>query len=269
MVSNVLVHGATGKMGREVVKALWDDPDMLPAGGISRNSALSVIDLPNGSSMPHSTAIEEAIQKATHLGHSPSVLVDFTNADAAMKAIRQAAPHGIDVVIGSTGFTDEHNQEIEQISKDYDIGVVLASNFALGAVVLTYLARLAGQYFSYADIIEMHHEAKVDSPSGTAISLASALQSNRSSNFTRPIPDREPIPETRGGDMNNISIHSVRMPGRLAHHQIILGIQGQTLSLSHDTLSRECYMPGVIQAIHYVQHNKQVTIGLEPIIGLQ
>ena len=115
----------------------------------------------------------------------------------------------------------------------------------------------------------MHHEAKVDSPSGTAITLAGALQSNRLSPFTRPSPEREPIPETRGGDINNVSVHSIRMPGRLAHHQIILGIQGQTLSLSHDTLSRECYMPGVLQACNYVQQNKHLTIGLEPIIGLE
>jgi 4-hydroxy-tetrahydrodipicolinate reductase len=269
MVSNVLIHGTTGKMGTEVVKALCNDPNMIPAGGISRNSALTAIDLPNGMTMPHAIDVEDAIQQAKQSGHQPNVLVDFTNANAAMAAIRKAAPHHIDLVIGSTGFTLEHNKEIEQISKDHDIGIVLASNFALGAVVLTYLARMAGQYFPYADIIEMHHEAKVDSPSGTAITLASALQSNRSSSFTRPSPEREPIPETRGGDINNISIHSIRMPGKLAHHQIILGIQGQTLSLSHDTLNRECYMPGVIQAINYVQENKHVTIGLEPIIGLK
>jgi len=269
MVSNVLVHGATGKMGMEVIKALCNDPTMLPVGGISRNSELTVIDLPNGSAMPHTTDVEEAIQKAKQSGNHPKVLVDFTNANAAMISIRKAAPHGIDLVVGSTGFTTEHHNEIDQIAKEYSIGVVLASNFALGAIVLTHLARLAGQYFSYADIIEMHHEAKVDSPSGTAITLASALESNRSSPFTRPLPEREPVPETRGGDINNISVHSIRMPGKLAHHQIILGIQGQTLSLSHDTLSRECYMPGVIQAINYVQLNKHVTIGLEPIIGLE
>ena len=269
MVSNVLVHGATGRMGTEVVKALSHDADMLAVGGISRNPELHAIDLPNGSTIPNSIDVEEAIDKAKQSGHHPNVLVDFTSAEAAMNAIRKAAPHNIDLVVGSTGFTQEHNKEINQISKEYGIGIILASNFALGAVILTHLARLAGQYFSYADIIEMHHEAKVDSPSGTALTLASALQSNRSSSFTRPDPEREPIPETRGGNINNISIHSIRMPGRLAHHQIILGIQGQTLTLSHDTLSRECYMPGVIQAINYVQKNRHVTVGLEPIIGLQ
>jgi 4-hydroxy-tetrahydrodipicolinate reductase len=269
MVSTVLVHGVTGKMGMEVIKALCSDDTMLPVGGVSRNSELTVIDLPNGSTIPHATNVEEAIKKASLSGDHPKVLVDFTNANAAMIAIRTAAPHGIDLVVGSTGFTTEHYNEIDQIAKEYGIGVVLASNFALGAVVLTHLARLAGQYFSHADIIEMHHEAKVDSPSGTAITLASALGSNRSAHFTRPLPAREPVSETRGGDINGISVHSIRMPGKLAHHQIILGIQGQTLSLSHDTLSRECYMPGVIQAIDYVQQNKHVTIGLDPIIGLE
>ena len=114
----------------------------------------------------------------------------------------------------------------------------------------------------------MHHEAKIDSPSGTAIALANSLKEARTSSFTKPIPSKETVDGTRGGDISGISIHSVRIPGRIAHHEIILGAQGQTLSLKHDTVGRDSFMPGVILAIREVSKIKGVLVGLEKVMGL-
>ena len=135
-------------------------------------------------------------------------------------------------------------------------------------MLLIHLARGLGKYFDYADIVEMHHETKIDSPSGTAMALARSLGEDRDTPFHRPIPEREPVEDTRGGDLGGVSIHSVRMPGRMAHHEIILGTAGQTLSLKHDTINRECYMPGVVLAVREVSNWKGLVVGLDKLLGL-
>ena len=134
-----------------------------------------------------------------------------------------------------------------------EIGAVVAPNFALGAVLLGYLAHTVARHFDYAEIVEAHHEAKKDSPSGTALALARALAAGRKTPFQRPVPEKETLPGTRGGDSDGVTIHAMRMPGRLAHHEIVLGTQGQTLTLRHDTVNRECYMPGVLAAVRKVR----------------
>jgi 4-hydroxy-tetrahydrodipicolinate reductase len=115
----------------------------------------------------------------------------------------------------------------------------------------------------------MHHEAKKDAPSGTALAIARALAQGREGPFQRNVTEKETLAGTRGGEYQGISIHSARMPGRLAHHEVVLGTQGQTLTLRHDTISRECYMPGVMAAVQYVVQSKGLTVGLERILGLE
>ncbi|MBI4282067.1 MAG: 4-hydroxy-tetrahydrodipicolinate reductase [Chloroflexi bacterium] len=251
-------------MGREVVAAVCREPGLEPLCGVDKNATDEYLPLPDGSGrIPISSDLGRMIDI-----YRPQVMVDFTNADASIAACRVAAAKGVNLVVGTTGLTAANIKELDSLAREYDIGAFVAPNFAIGAVLLMHLARGLGRYFDYADIVEMHHEAKIDSPSGTALALARNLREGRDGPFIRPAPEKEPIEGTRGGELEGVSIHSVRMPGRMAHHEIVLGTQGQTLSLRHDTINRECYMPGVLLAIREVVKSKGLVVGLEKLLGL-
>ncbi|MDA0987862.1 MAG: 4-hydroxy-tetrahydrodipicolinate reductase [Chloroflexi bacterium] len=260
----VLVHGVLGKMGQEVLAAVCREPDMEPLCGVDKGATDDHITLPDGSGrIPISSDMESILGT-----HKPNVMVDFTNAAASIAACRVAAANGVNIVVGTTGLSDATIKELDGLAKEHGIGAFVAPNFAIGAVLIMHLARGLGKYFDYADIVEMHHEAKIDSPSGTALALARNLREGRDGPFTRPSPEKEPVEGTRGGDVGGVSIHSVRMPGRMAHHEVLLGTQGQTLSLRHDTINRECYMPGVTLAIREVVKSKGLVVGLEKLLNL-
>ena len=155
---------------------------------------------------------------------------------------------------------------MDALANDKNVGIIVASNFALGAVVLKRLAEQAAEFFEYVDIIEAHHEAKIDAPSGFSLALAKSIGDRKQ--FTRNYPEKENLPGTRGGEYNGVTIHSIRMPGRSAHHEVIMGAPGQTISLRHDTLGRDCYMPGVLRCIREVVKQQGLVVGLENILGL-
>ena len=257
----VVVQGAAGRMGREVVAAICRESDMEPVGAVDLLPG-NAYDLPDGSgSIPLSSNLEEILNTTR-----PQVLVDFTQAEVSMAAAPMAAKQGVNMVIGTTGISAENLQELERLAKEQSTGIFVAPNFALGAVLLMHLAKMAAPYFEYADIIEMHHEAKIDAPSGTALAMARAIGQDKQ--FQRNYPEKEPLPGTRGGEHNGIGIHSVRMAGRSAHHEVIFGTAGQTVTLRHDTLGRDCYMPGVTRAIREVVNLKGLVVGLDKILGL-
>ena len=135
-----------------------------------------------------------------------------------------------------------------------------------GAVLLMHVAKQIAPFFDYADIIEMHHEAKIDAPSGTSIAMAQAISKDKQ--FKRNRPQKETLSGTTGGEYDGIGIHSIRLPGRSAHHEVIFGTFGQTLSLMHDALGRDCYMPGVVRAVREVVNLKGLVVGLDKILGL-
>ena len=261
----VLVHGASGRMGREVVAAISKTPDLVIVGAVHRNTAgRTQLELPSGAGrIPLSNQIGDLLD-ATR----PDVMVDFSTADASVAAARAALAHGVHVVTGTTGIPQPSLDELNAKAQERGLGVIVAPNFALGAVLLIHLARTVAPYFDYAEIIEAHHEAKVDAPSGTALAIARGLAQGKGRPFTHPKPEKEPLPGTRGGEHQGVGVHSIRMPGRLAHHEVLLGAAGQTLSLRHDTLSRECYMPGVILAVREVVKRKGLILGLENILDL-
>ena len=259
--TRVVVNGAAGRMGQEVIAALCREPDMEPVGGADIKPGNS-LHLPDGSgSIPLSGNLDEVLSAT-----KPQVLVDFTQAEVTMSSAPVAAIHGVNMVIGTTGISDDNLQELDRISREHSIGIFVAPNFALGAVLLMHLAKQAAPFFEYVDIIEMHHEAKIDAPSGTALAMARAIAQDHQ--FKRNYPDREPLSGTRGGEHNGISIHSIRMAGRSAHHEVILGMSGQTVTLRHDTLGRDCYMPGIMRAIREVVNLKGLVVGLDKILGL-
>lgn len=259
----VVVHGALGRVGREVVNTLCREPEIQVVGAVEREVAENSLPLPDGSgAVPFSSSLETILADCR-----PDVLVDFTTAQAVMPAVRIAAEHGVNLVIGTTGLTADNLGEIEKLSTAHKVGAVVAPNFALGAVLMLHLAKVAARYLDYAEIIELHHHQKADAPSGTALSTAKAMAQARGKPFSRPPEQGKPAP-SRGEQVEGIAIHSVRLPGLLAHQEILLGALGQTLSIRHDTISRECFMPGIILAIKEVVKRQGLIHGLDTLLGL-
>ena len=262
--TKVVVQGALGRMGREVIKALCDEPEMAVVGAVELQATEDSLDLPNNSGkVPFSSDLAHILTEC-----QPDVLVDFTIARATMPAVRIAVKQGVNLVIGTTGLTPDDINEIGQLTKVHQVGAVVAPNFALGAVLMIHLAELAAKYFDYAEIIELHHHQKVDAPSGTALSTAKAMVQTRGKPFYHPAESKEVL-ESRGKQVEGVNIHSVRLPGLMAHQEVILGTAGQTLSIRHDTINRECFMPGVMLAIEDVVKRQGLVYGLDALLGLR
>jgi 4-hydroxy-tetrahydrodipicolinate reductase len=260
---SVVVHGALGKVGREVVSAVEKNPDMALAGGVDIKAKTDFLVLDNQRQVPLSNNMETLLNLC-----KPDVMVDFSIAEASMAAARTAASKGISLVIGTTGFSQQNIKELETLAKKHSVGMVVASNFALGVVIMIHLARMASKYFDTAEIIELHHDQKIDAPSGTAISTARAMSTARGKPFVHGSTEKEIVKGTRGGALDGIAIHSVRLPGFVASQEIIFGLQGQTLSLRHNALNRECYMPGVMLAINETLKIKGSVRSLEDLLNL-
>ncbi len=258
---SVVVNGATGKMGTETIAALCREDDLALVGATCRQERAATLALPGGGEVPLSTNLGDILDQ-TH----PEVLVDFTNAAACMEAVPVAAAHSTNLVLGASGLTEDHLQQLDALANDQGIGIIVAPNFALGAVILKRLVEQAAAYFDYVDIVESHHEAKIDAPSGFAVALARSIGDQKQ--FQRNVTEKENLPNTRGGEYNGVTLHSIRMPGRSAHHEVIMGAAGQTISLRHDTLGRDCYMPGVLRCIREVVKQPGLVVGLENILGL-
>ena len=218
--------------------------------------------LDDGSVIPFSSDLGQILD-TTH----PEVMVDFTLASATMPAVRIAIQNKVHLVIGTTGFTADNLAEIDQLAKTTGIGVIVASNFALGAVLMMHFAKMAAKYMDYAEIIELHHDQKLDAPSGTALSTAKAMAAYRGKPFSRAVDEGKNY-ASRGEKVNGVTIHSVRLPGLMAHQEVIFGGLGQTLSIRHDTINRECYVPGVLLAIQGVVKRQGLILGLEKLLEL-
>ena len=262
MAIDVVVHGVLGRMGQEVLSMVCSEPDFSPIAGVDAQAEPGELTLPGlSASVPLSNDLADAVSAG-------SVVVDFTNADGAESAITKAAPLGAHVVVGSTGISERVMEAAGELASEHSVGIVIAPNFALGAVVLTHLTRIAAPFFDYADLTETHHEAKIDAPSGTAISIARAAAEGKGGAFEAPAAEKEIIAGTRGGDHDGVVIHSARMPGRVAHHEMVFGALGQTLTLRHDSIDRRSFMPGVAMAVRHAARNPGLVVGLENILGL-
>ena len=260
----VVVNGALGKVGREVVVGVSRDPALSLVGAVDVLAVQEYLDVLEVSlQVPLTKDLSPLLSK-----YKPQVIVDFTIAEAAIAAARVAIKQNVNLVIGTTGISDSSLREIERLAKDNNVGVVVAPNFALGAVVLMHLAKIAAKYFDHAEIIELHHNQKADSPSGTALATAEDMVQSRGKPFVHAPTMKENINGTRGGQVEGIAIHSVRLPGLVASEEVIFGGQGQTLTLRHDTINRECFVPGVILAIKEVVKRKGLVYGLNELLNL-
>ena len=261
----VLVNGALGKMGREVVAAISRDSELELIGAVDIKATQDQLTLADGSKkVPLSSNLKTLLESCR-----PKVLLDFTIAEAAMDAARLALKRGINLVTGTSGITDDGLKEIDQLARANKVGAVVAPNFTIGIAVLLNAVKDAAKLFDYVDIIEMHHHEKADAPSGTALATAKAMVQARGKPFLFSKTKKETLSGIRGGEIDGVAIHSVRLPGFVASQEVVFGGQGQTLSIRHDTIGRECYMPGVILAIKEVVKKKGLVLGLDTLLNLK
>ena len=258
------VNGVLGRMGSTVLAAVAGDPEMIAVGGSDPAAKGDTVPHPvTGAPLVLKKSLGEFVEAA-----QPDVIVDFTNAEGARVAFAACVPAGVAVVSGSTGLSAADLDNVANLARQHSVGVISASNFALGAVLLGYLAAIASRYFDYADLIESHHEAKVDAPSGTALSIAKAMAEARKDRFRQNVAEKQTLAGTRGGDFEGINVHSARMPGRVARHEVVFGGTGQTLTMIHDSINRESFMPGVLLAVKRVVTQDGLVIGLDRVLGL-
>ena len=240
---NVAVLGAKGRMGAEVVKAVNGDSGM---------SLIAALDLGD--------SLNQLLGSGTH------VVVDFTTPDSVMANLDFLINNGINVVVGTTGFDDKKLAIIDELcTANPSVGVLIAPNFAIGAVLMMEFAAKAARYFESAEIIELHHPEKVDAPSGTAARTAQLMSDARKAAGLKAMPDATTtaLDGARGSKVGDVPIHSVRARGLVAHQEVILGGLGETLTIRHDSLDRAGFMPGVLLGVRSVIKHPGLTHGLD------
>lgn len=251
----VVVTGAAGKMGREVVRAVTAEPDMTVVAAVDPLHAGETVE-----GIRVTGDLRDAIEAS-----SPEVLVDFTRPDAVAENVRIASVAGVDCVVGTTGVPMEVFKAIAAEAPE-GVCVFVAPNFAIGAVLMMRFAREAARHLPHVEIVELHHDRKADAPSGTAIRTAEAIAQARSEVPAAPGRESEVAEGARGAVVAGVSVHSVRLPGLVAHQEVIFGGQGQTLTIRHDSLDRTSFMPGVVLAVRAVRERSGLVVGLEEIL---
>ncbi|MYW91461.1 4-hydroxy-tetrahydrodipicolinate reductase [Amycolatopsis rubida] len=240
------VLGARGRMGATVVKAV---------DGAADQELVAALDAGDDFA-----ALENA-----------QVVVDFTHPDAVMDNLRWLIAHDRHAVVGTTGFSEERLAELRGLLADKpSVGVLIAPNFALGAVLAMRFAAQAAKFYASAEIIELHHNRKADAPSGTAAHTARMIAAARASAGVTPGPDATTaeLDGARGASVEDVHVHSVRLPGLVAHEEILFGGEGETLTIRHDSLDRTSFMPGVLLGVRSVVSRPGLTVGLENVLDL-
>jgi 4-hydroxy-tetrahydrodipicolinate reductase len=241
------VLGARGRMGQQVCQAVDAAPDL---------DLVAMVD------------VGDRLSGVADAG--TQVLVDFTQPDVVMDNVRFAIDQGIHAVIGTTGFTADRYDTIRRWLADAPpLGILIAPNFGIGAVLSMQFARIAARFYDSAEVIELHHPGKADAPSGTAIATAKVIAAARAEAGLGPVPDvtTTGLDGARGADVDGIHVHALRVAGMVAHQEIVLGTEGETLTLRHDSLHRSSFMPGVLLAVREIAARPGLTVGLDPLLG--
>ncbi len=266
----VVVNGACGKMGREVIKAVAQAEDMTLVGAIDKKPDLLGQDIGEvigfrPLEVPIMTDLEATLVAAQSQGQA--VMVDFTHPDTVYESVRAAIAYGVRPVVGTTGLSPAQIRDLAEFADKASTGCLIIPNFSIGVVLMQQAAQQAAQYFDHVEIIELHHNQKADAPSGTAVQTAQMLAEAQKS-FNAPlVKETETLPGSRGGSTpEGIHIHSVRLPGLIAHQEILFGAPGQLYTLRHDTSDRASFMPGVILCIRQVMALKSLIYGMDKIL---
>lgn len=250
-------------MGQAVLKAVIEDSELELVGAVDLAGGADAGELvglgKNGVIV--GTDLEAVINAS-----SPEVMVDFTRPDVVYANAVKAIKKGVSPVIGTTGLSDEEKAELAELSKANNTPVFIAPNFAIGAVLMMLMARQAAKYMPEVEIIELHHDKKLDAPSGTALQTAAMISEVRKAHVQGNPEETEKVAGARGADVDGMRIHSVRLPGYVAHQEVIFGGLGQTLTIRHDSLNRESFMPGVCLACKKVRNLEGLVIGLDKIM---
>lgn len=257
MVIKVAIAGPRGKMGREAVGTVIKNEEFLLVGLLDSKN----IDETLGDHIPIFTSLTQLIEET-----APDVLVDLTVPSAVYDHIITALEYGVRPVVGTTGFSDAQLDSIRNLVEEKQLGCIIAPNFSIGAVLMMKFAQTAAKYLPDVEIIEMHHDEKIDAPSGTAIKTAQMIQNIRTEAPQGHPQEEEILPGARGANVEGMRIHSVRLPGLIAHQQVLLGGDGQLLTLRHDSFNRGSFMSGVVLSIKEVMCQNKLIYGLEEII---
>src|SRR5262245_56987502 len=240
------VVGARGRMGTEVCRAVDAADDM---------ELVAMMDL------------GDWLSNASDAG--AEVVVDFTTPDVIMDNLHWCVDQGINVVVGTSGFTEQRLDRVRSwLARKPDVGVIIAPNFAVGAVLMMEFAERAARFFESVEIIEQHHPRKVDAPSGTALRTAQIVAQSRAAAGLEPVPDatKDEMAGARGATVEGVRVHSVRAAGLVAHQEVLFGTTGETLTIRHDSFDRASFMPGVLLAIRSVVTRPGLTVGLSPLL---
>lgn len=257
----VMVSGANGRMGREVLRALSREPGVEIVAAVDLKSAQEDVGeiLGQGKSgVTVGTDLETAIRT-----HRPDVMVDFTSPKSVVGNIMTALRNGVIPVVGTTGITDQDIENIRNFCNEQGATCFICPNFSIGAVLMMRFAKEAARYMPHCEIIEMHHDQKLDAPSGTAVLTAKLIAAERAGLKQGHPDEEEKIPAARGAEFEGFRIHSVRLPGYMAHQEVIFGGIGQTLTIRHDSIARESFMPGVVLACREIVGRRGLVVGLE------
>ena len=253
------VFGAAGRMGATVCQAVVDDAELELVAAVDPGA----VGAPLGEVVGVASALA-IVERPEDLEVTPEVMIDFTHLDAARHNLTWCAENGVHAVVGTTGFTDE---DLARFERDFATSnCLIAPNFAIGAILMMRFAELAAPWFETAEVIELHHDAKVDAPSGTAMRTVERM-AVASGDWAPDPTTTHTVAGARGGEgPAGIRVHSVRMRGMVAHQEVLLGTTGQTLSIRHDSYDRSSFMPGVVLAARTVADHPGVTVGLDPFL---
>ena len=262
-MTTVIVNGACGRMGQAVLKAVQEADGLELVGAVDIKGGADTGSLVG---LPANGILVETDLEALLARKKPEVMVDFTRPDVVFGNVMTALAHKTSPVVGTTGLSDEQKAEIAKAAEENDTPAFIAPNFAIGAVLLMVMSRQAAKYMPDVEIIELHHDKKLDAPSGTAIQTAAMIAEVRKAHKQGNPDEFEKLEGARGADYEGMHIHSVRLPGYVAHQEVIFGGLGQTLTIRHDSLNRESFMPGVVLAAKKVRSLKGLTVGLDKLL---
>lgn len=258
----VLISGALGKMGLETTRAVQQD-EVLELVGLVDSGAGIMPDVGGTRTMAHPVThdLEEWLEN-----NQADVMIDFTSPQSVFKNTSLALQHGINCVVGTTGLNEAELAQLDELAQEHKVGVAVIPNFAIGAVLMMKMAQEAALYFPDVEIIELHHDQKLDAPSGTAIKTAEMINQRRQRRPLQNHQEFEKLHGARGGELDGIRIHSVRLPGFVAHQEVIFGGIGQSLHIRHDSIDRVGFMPGVVMTVKRIIGIKGLVYGLEKLL---